>query len=337
MSTNRNEIVELRGVVTRVHWRCPEGSGNAIFYVDTEVSEEGKGRSVAVIGRLGDLIVEGREVCAVGRWRDHERYGRQFHADGVTFAVPRTKPGVIRFLREVLDMSESLANRIWTRFRERTPEVLRLEPQTLAATGLVGKEEVGKEEAARISATLQQLLRHQEVYLSLSTLFAGRRMPVGLVNACIRRWRADATDVVRRDPYVLMTVPGQTVGFARADSLYLDLGGDPARLKRQALFLAYAIENNREGHTWILAVHLARELAAEMEKRGGATPRAVDAIRLGLRAKLLASRRDSANRLWITTVTMDRNEATVAGQTYSLLAALAPLGGEEHALRIDAA
>lgn len=316
-----NSPAELRGVVADIVWSCPEGSGRAILRVKID-----GGQVVPVLGRLEGHGPPhawlGREVHAVGRWRIHETHGPQVQADAVLRAEPRTKEGVVKFLREVLAYADSLARKLWTRFRERAPEVVRTDPDAVAATGLVTIEQ------ARFAArTLAHLARNQEAFLSLATLFAGRRMPLGIITACVDRWGCRAPEVIRRDPYVLMGLPHHVVGFAKADAFYLEFGGDPNRLKRQLLFVVHAIETNRDGHTWRRALEVGEELAAEMAKRGASAPRIVDVVKLGLRAGRLVRRRDADGQLWITTADMDKDEEAVAGGALRLLAAYTPVGG----------
>lgn len=314
-----NAPAELRGVVSAVISHNEE-SGNVGVRVATPDGP------VTVWGRL-----EGhgpphawlqREIHVVGRWKIHERYGPQVQADAILRAEPRTQAGVVKFLREVLGYADSLARKLWTRFRERAPEVVRTDPDAVAATGLVTPEQ------ARFAArTLAHLARNQEAFLSLATLFAGRRMPLGIITACVDRWGCRAPEIIRRDPYVLMTLPGHVVGFAKADAFYLEFGGDPARLKRQLLFVVHVIETNREGHSWRRALDIGEELAAEMSKRGTAAPRVVDAIKLGLRAGRLMRRRDADGQLWVTTIGIYCDEEAAAAGALRLLAAYTPVGG----------
>lgn len=314
-----NERAELRGTITRVRWECPEGSGRAIL----ELTDAG-GETVSVVGRTDTANPRSllhAEVHVVGTWKAHERHGLQVMADGIVRAEPRTEKGVIKYLREVLPgMTEPLARKLWTRFRERTPEVMRTDLRAVIGTGLIPALQ-----AEVWSRTLNHLASVQEAYLSLSALFAGRRMPRGLITACIDRWGTRATEIIRTDPFVLLSL-GHSVGFARADSLYLELGGNPARLKRQLLFLIHAIRTNRVGHTWIRATDLGELLTSEMRFRGGAAARPVDAIKLGLRVKRLAKHRDLDEVLWITTATNEKDETDVADKVMRMLTTFAPIG-----------
>jgi hypothetical protein len=54
--------------------------------------------------------------------------------------------------------------------------------------------------------------------------------------------------MIRQNPYRLMQFRG--VGFKRADALYLELDGNPARLKRQGLCAWHAVASNSDGDTW---------------------------------------------------------------------------------------
>lgn len=318
MATN-NERAELRGTITRIRWECPEGSGRAIL----ELTDAG-GETISVVGRTDTANPRSllhAEVHVVGVWKVTDRWGVQIQADGIVRVEPRTEKGIVKYLREVLaGMTEPIARRMWTRFRERTPEVIRQNPMTLVDEGLTHEGQV-----RAWSNTLNHMAAVQETYLSLSSLFAGRRMPRGLISDCIGRWGTRAAEVIRTDPYILLTL-GHSVGFARTDALYLEMGGNPHRLKRQTLYLIHLIRTNRVGHTWLRATDLGNELATELQKRGSTAPRVVDAIKLGLRVGRLAKHRDQDGVLWITTMVNERDETDVADKAMRMLTTYAPIG-----------
>lgn len=306
---------ELRGVITAIRWTCPEGSGNVIAEMRTEDDKRATvlGVDEQQLVRVGNLLL------VVGRWRDHPSRGRQFHADAFIRVEQRTQDGVVRYLREVGGLTDSQARKMWRRWGERSVEVLRTEPQTVAAPGIMDLAE-----AAGVAARLQRDFRSQEVRVGLATLFAGRRFPHGVIRQCVDRWGDRAADVVRADPFLLLSLPSRPVGFARADALYLACGGDPQRLKRQTLLLRHLIETNRDGHTWVSAVDLSRQLVS-YERIGEAAARPRDAIKLGVRARLLVRVRDAHGGLWLSTPEMSEDESSVSAGTLRLLTGLAPL------------
>lgn len=317
--------VQVRGTVTRIKWEADDGSNNAIFEV-----RSADGERTMCVGRFetAPRAWVDREVCVVGRWQTHERFGPQVRADAVVQVVPRDQAGVVKYLRETLGIADSLARKLWTRFKEKAPEVLRERPGDVAATGVVDTHQ-----ADQFSRQLARLKGVDEAFISLSALFAGRRIPTGVVRACIDQWGANAPEVVRADPYRLMELPGYAIGFARADSIYLDLGGDPHLLKRQTLFIAHAIANNRDGHTWRRGVDVAVELGEELERRGGAEPRVKEAIQAGLDSGLLSRRRDQSDFLWLSARRMDRDEGDVARMLGDLLIVYGPIGSAVADLR----
>jgi hypothetical protein len=312
---------ELRGIVTAIRWTDPEGTGNVIAELRVEGNGDGGGGGKPKATVLGydesQVVRKDAELLVLGEWREHPSRGQQFHAAAFIRVEPRTEAGTVRYLREIAGLSDGEARKCWRRWKERSIEVLRTSPATSSAV-------LGDVRASDIALFLTRNLTLQEARVGLATLFAGRRFPAGVIRACVDRCGRHAAEVIRRDPFLLLSLPHRPVGFKRADELYLACGGDPARLKRQTLLVMWTLSSNRDGHTWMAAADLADALE-DYEGVGRTRARAVDAIRLGKRARKLVTRRDAQNRPWITTTERDGSEGDVAASVCNLLEALAPM------------
>jgi hypothetical protein len=139
-----------------------------------------------------------------------------------------------------------------------------------------------------------------------------------LIAACIAKWGARAPERVRRDPFALLIAGLPGCGFLRCDALYLSLGHNPARLKRQALCCWQALREfgDRGGDTWFVVERVAQELHRKL----GDAARPKAAVRLGLRARWLARYRDREGKLWLAEARKAANEQRVAEAAKGLLA-----------------
>lgn len=233
-----------------------------------------------------------------GRWESHPRYGRQFHAKNFVVTTPHTERGIVPYLMRAPHIGKARAQAAWKLYQGDAVRILREEPerfqQELGAKGFTLEK---AKEAAEFLAGEKGL---EDATLSVMSLLAGKGFPERLPSLVIKEFGAKAAERIHRDPYILMRFKG--VGFLRADELYLSLGKDPARLKRQTLFAINAIETARDGDTWFEAKSLARKLA---ESVGSVQVNPKAAFRLGLRAGALAKYQNGTMHL----TTAGRSEA----------------------------
>jgi hypothetical protein len=264
----------------------------------------------------------------LGRWTRHARYGEQFAFSTFTRHAQHDEAGVVRYLRqEAPRVGEITARRLWERFGSDAVLVLRTRPSEVAAAGIMAAAHA--EEAA---AALEALAGMEATRIDLWTLFDGRGFPRSLIQACITRWGSRAPERIRRDPYVLMTSDLHGAGFLRCDALYLALGHNPARLKRQALCCWQALREfgDRGGDTWFSVERVAQELRRKLRDAS----RPVDAVRLGLRARWLDRYRDRDGKLWLAEAGKAAGERRLAEAARGLLAWVPPWRPEGNGKRI---
>ena len=94
--------------------------------------------------------------------------------------------------------------------------------------------------------------------------------------------------MIRRNPYLLQRFRG--CGFLRCDKLYLHLGGDPARLKRQAYCAWNTLARDTDGHTWHPVSHVHRGLLGSVS---GVDIKAIPAVKLAKRGGLIDATPDA--------------------------------------------
>lgn len=217
-----------------------------------------------------------------GAWQHHGKYGPQFAVDSFVLAQAQTEAGTIAYLtRGGAGLTRGQAKKLWDAFGADAAKKLREEPAAAAET--MGIEPSAAEHYAE---KLRDAAKHEAATIELFGLFASRGFPRGAVKSCVRAWGERAPEVVRRDPFKMLVAEIPGVGFKRADALYIDLGGNPRRIRRQMFAAWHWLRTCADGNTWeplpkvAAAIITAIGNAADYEK----------AIRLGVRAKWLAEK-----------------------------------------------
>ena len=119
--------------------------------------------------------------------------------------------------------------------------------------------------------------------VELMRFLQGRRFPRDLAVTLVEEWGDQALARVRMNPYTLLQFP--RCGWKLCDAMYLDLGGEPAKLKRQTLCAAYDLVTTGDGSTWHHERRVEHVIGSSLR---GADPQVYQAVRLGSRSGWLA-------------------------------------------------
>lgn len=292
---------ELTGIVAAIHWRSPDGAFLVARLTDGSMV---RGQAIA-----GPALVAGAQYRFYGRWQLHPEYGRQFAFDAFFLPQPQDSKGILIYLQaQVKGIGPKKALRLWNEFGADAVRVLRLEPDRVVRAGILDRDA-----ANQAAITLHHASAWEGVKLELLSMLAGRGFQLALVmDRAIRLWRGNAPAVIRRNPYSLMTRRVPSCGFKRCDDLYLALGGNHSRLKRQTIWVWHHCRTEHRGNTWLPADRVGQALAAVI----GAGARPLEALRAAKRCRLIAVRHD--NGVWIADRRNAENEATVARKVKEL-------------------
>lgn len=243
-----------------------------------------------------------------GSWGTHHRWGKQFSAKTFVEVTPLSKDGVIAYLCKAPHVGATIAAAIWRAFECEAVAKLRQQPLEVVAElkrrNCKGFTETRAEEAA---AYLREESAVESATIELLGVLQGRGFPRETLKRSLHEWGNRAAEVVRRNPYRLMQFPG--CGFARTDSLYLDLGLPPAALKRQTLAVWYAMSRDSSGSTWFDIPFIEQAVNSTI---ASANANPVRACKLGIRAGLLRTYRNGAPRPYLTVVRRATAEERVA-------------------------
>lgn len=274
-----------------VFW--PEGdSGNAIFKVKQD------GKEFTAIGPKPDLKPKRGALLKVwGDWDYHEQYGDQFR-----FHLCYPELSVKEIVYGYLNLSSEHSRMLYTAYEGDTFRFLRDAPKAVIEQQVVPQDIVW---VAHWSTLRFEKMRASVGHLV--QLLGKRGFQLGkLIPAAFGKWGSKTEAVIRKNPYALLSLP--SAGWSRCDQLYLDLGHPPARLKRQTLLVLHLLDSDSSGDCWLEAGPLAQKLQETI----GEHARPIEAMKLGLRADLLAKRVDSKGKKWLALAEVAKQEIAVA-------------------------
>jgi len=229
-----------------------EESGWAAVRVRTAEGE----RLTAVGPLMG--VQDGDTLRLTGRWKQHERFGRQLDVESWVHISPKTTEGLVAFLASgrLPGVGPVMARRLVETFGMEVLDVLDNHPKRLRSV-----PGIGKRTAAKISKAWEEVRGIQQIMVFLLS----HGIPPGVAAKAHKRYGAKALAVVRANPYRLADeVFG--VGFRTADRVGRSLGipdDAPERLKAGILFTLQ--EARVEGHAYLPASLLLERAAAILE------------------------------------------------------------------------
>lgn len=255
-------------------------------------------------------FVGGQVYRFLGRWEEGQR-GPQFKAATFTRDEPASRAGVLKYLADnCTGVGTRLAERLWSAYGPAAVKTLRESPETVAADGYMSEAA-----AAEAAADLRQFAHLEATRVALFGLVAGRGFPGKIVDRAIAKWGAKAPAVVSANPFRLLTAKLPGAGFKRCDKMFLDGGGRPTALKRQALAGWNVLHEDRTGSTWVLADKVVAGIMASIP--AAADP--VKALRLAIRAGLVRIRRQPGGERWIAAAEHARQEQRLADAVCRIL------------------
>ena len=287
---------ELLATVSRIVFAGDDGE-TAIFKTvagDTVVCEGGAGS-----------IVEGGTYRLLGSYREDPKFGRQFKAQAFLQDAGHDKTGVVKYLvTHCKGIGQRIAERLWDAFGSAAVRTVREFPEQVTFKGFLNEQD-----ATAASEQLERLAAYEGTTIDLHSLFHGRGLGSTCISACLDAWGIAAAEKVRRNPFSLLIRKMPRAGFATTDRLYLDLGGRPDALKRQALAGWHALREGSDGSTW----HPYSAFAAGIVKQVGASqadlPRACS---LAQRARLITDSLTCGVAGWVADPKQAANERGLA-------------------------
>ncbi|WP_230933632.1 ATP-dependent RecD-like DNA helicase [Priestia sp. TSO9] len=195
-----------------------------------------------------------------GDFKEHPKFGLQFHVEQFKKELPQSRQGVVQYL------SSDLFHGIGKKTAENIVDAL----GERAIFRILQNESVLKEvprlSADKAEALVTQLREHQgleEVMVKLTDLGFGPQLSMKIFQA----YKQEALEIVQNNPYQLVE-DIQGIGFSRADELGKRLGmatNHPDRLRAGILYVIEQ-ECNQMGHVYVTAEQLYGKTAELLRK-----------------------------------------------------------------------
>lgn len=298
---------QLLGILSRVkqQWENVDGTRKI-------VAELGEGWTVT--GTIDPGEVKPGDPCRfLGRWVEHPRWGWQFAFDMVWIELPTALDAQAAYLAKLCQgIGMSTARCLVEYYGSEAVRLLIEDPHKVVSDGML-REAV----AMAANETLKGVCEPgmQAAHLEVFGILRGHGFYRTVGKAALRKWRQRAPQMIRRDPFLLLTSGFESCGFVRCDKLYSSLKLPQRRLKRQGL-AAWNALRQRDGDTWM---SLPDAMLAVRQAIGGVQPRERRALAMMLRAMWLDCRRDSQGCYWIAERQKAINERMVARKVLSML------------------
>lgn len=262
-------------------------------------------------------VREGQRIVCTGQWQTDLRFGPRFKVETVLVEEPRTLAGLERYLQSAVEgVGPELARRIVDHFGLDTLRVLESEPMRLGEV-----EGIGPKTREKIVSTWVSERSGREVEVTLR----GHGVNAGAIRKVLGTFGAGAADIVARQPYRLVEVPG--IGFRTADTIARAHGVDRSAPERVQAAIDYSLKTaEEEGSCFLPEAALVERLASLDVDRAVAAEAIEDASRM--RRVVRHNAAEEADRPVYRSV-IDEMEARVARRVAARL--LARRGGESAA------
>lgn len=304
MSSRHELIGTYRGLKRpSTSWPNDDGTETIIGTVDCEPGSFFDGITIDIKGSIfPGQLVRGLTYRFYGSTKSHEKYGDQFVFESFVVEKPAGEEAVVAYLCQCRGIGPVLARSIFREFGDAAVQTLREDPE--AVSGIVQRLTI--EKAREASEFLKKSETTERSKIDLMGILKGRGFPKKVIDKVIDDYGAEAATVIARNPYLLMRYKG--CGFLKTDKMYLDLGGNPSRMKRQALCCWHAIAKQGGGDTWFKFFEVQNHLRQNI---GSAKVDVERAMQLAVRAHMLSEKFDKGQR-WVAEYNRDQQEQKIA-------------------------
>lgn len=207
-----------------------------------ETNEAYDDKEVIVTGHFPRMHEE--EIFTLtGTFKEHPRYGMQYHTETFKKELPQTKSGIVQYLSS--DLFKGIGKRTAERIVEKLGEhaISKIMDDPAALDGIISKDK-----AQDVYGTIIEHQGLEKVMSFLSGYGFGTKLSIKIYQT----YKEQTLEVIRNKPYQLIEdVDG--IGFARADEIgkaFGISGNHPDRIRAGCLF---TLENVslQEGHVFM--------------------------------------------------------------------------------------
>ena len=245
MDIDNNE--ELYGIAEEIVFRR-EDTGFTVLDISTE-----DGELITVVGVLPD-IASGESVRFIGRWDNHQSFGRQFRAEACERALPSTASQMLKYLSSgaVRGIGPAIATKIVEKFGADAFDVLENHPEKLSEI-----RGISKEKAEKMSKQFAEQAAARDIIIKLE----GFGLTPGECLEVFRVFGTRSYERVLENPYVLC-LSDIGIRFERADAIAESFTTPPNVEYRIKAGIVHVVTHNlANGHTCLPREKLLRPCA----------------------------------------------------------------------------
>lgn len=291
--------MEIKGEVTEIIYKN-EVNGYCIAVFET--AEE----STTIVGYL-PFVNKNDTLEVIGKFVEHQEYGRQFKVETFKKVMPETLDSLERYLANGLikGIGPATAKKIVDTYGKETINVFKLEPERLSQI-----KGISKDKALEIA---QEFVENWELWQLVSYL---EKFGLGPQSAqgIYKKLGENAIEKIEADPYVLVELSNK-VDFVQIDKMALKIGMEYDNEKRIRSGIKYALLRvTYNGHCAVLyenLVDFARELL-------GVSEDAIDSSLINMKAKEEIYIEERGNEDWIYLSTYYKAEKNIAEKLIEL-------------------
>lgn len=253
----QGKYVKGRHLVTIFH---NESNLYTVLRIRVEETNEQYEDKEAVITGYFPRIHEQETYIFFGEFKEHPKFGLQFHASHFRKDMPQTKQGVAAYLSSEMfkGIGKKTAEKIVETLGENAISKILNQPSLLDSV-----PKLPPDKAKFLYDTLMEHQGLEQVMIALNQYGFGPQLSMRIYQA----YKEETLNVIQKNPYQLVEdVEG--IGFGRADELGYQLGisgNHPDRIKAGCL---YTLENEsmQNGHVFIHAKDLLEKVKQLLEE-----------------------------------------------------------------------
>jgi exodeoxyribonuclease V alpha subunit len=254
--TDSEKYIKGHPIVTIFH---NDSNLYTVIRIRIEETTENYEDKEAIVTGYFPLLQDHDTYTFFGVFKDHPKFGIQYHVNHFQKEIPKTEQGIILYLSSGLfkGIGKKTAEKIVEALGEDAINKILNNPDVLKEVPQLGADK-GKELA-------KTLLEHQgleQVMVTLSQYGFGPQLAMKIYQT----YRDQTLDMIKRNPYQLIAdVEG--IGFAKADELGKAIGmigKHPERIKAACLYVIDQF-SLQEGHVYLFSEQLTERVKSLLE------------------------------------------------------------------------
>lgn len=291
--------MKIKGEVVEIIYK---NEVNGYCIAEFETSEE----STTIVGYL-PFVNKNDTIEVIGKFVEHQEYGRQFKVETFRKLMPETLDALERYLSNgmIKGIGPITAKKIIDTFGEDTINIFKLEPQRLSQI-----KGISKDKALEISQSFIENWELWQLVTYLEKFGLGPQSAQGIY----KKLGENAIEKIEANPYILVELSSK-VDFVQIDKLALKIGMEHDNEKRIRSGIRYALlRSTYNGNCTVLynnLVSFAKDLL-------GVSEDAIYNSLVGMKANEEIYIEERNNEDWIYLITYYKAEKNIAEKLIEL-------------------